>query len=69
MRGFKKTVQNQKYEGVVIKVWSILTELLHKRTTIGTNDTVLMTELLPNENGFERKNSQMLKFYQFPKLP
>ena len=69
MRGFKKTVQNQKYEGVVIKVWSILTELLHKRTTIGTNDTVLMTELLPNENGFKRKNSQMLKFYQSPKLP
>ena len=69
MRGFKKTVQNQKYEGTVIKVWSNLTKLLYKRTTIGTKDTVLMTELLPNKNGFKRKNSQMLKFYQSPKLP
>ena len=40
-----------------------------KRTTIGTKNTVLMSELLPNENGFKRKNSQMLKFYQNPKLP
>ena len=69
MRGFKKTVQNQKYEGAVMKKLCKLHNFLYKRTGIGTKDTVLMTELLPNENGFKRKNSQMLKFYQNPKLP
>ena len=69
MPGFKKTVQNQKYEGTVMKKLCKLHNFLYKRTTIGTKDSVLMTELLPNKNGFKRKNSQMLKFYQSPKLP
>ena len=69
MPGFKKTVQNQKYEGTVMKKLCKLHNFLYERTTIGTKDSVLMKELLPNKNGFKRKNSQLLKFYQSPKLP
>ena len=40
-----------------------LHNFLYKRTAIDTKNTELMTELLPNENGFKGFNSQMLKFY------
>ena len=68
-RGFKKTVQNQKYTSTVMKKLCNLHNFLYKRTAIDTKNSELMSELLPNENGFKRKNSQMLKFYQNPKLP
>ena len=46
-----------------------LAQFFVQKTAIDTKNSVLMSELLPNENGFKRKNSQMLKFYQSPKLP
>ena len=62
-RGFKKTVQNQKYTSTVMNKLCKLHNFLYKRTAIDTKNTELMTELLPNENGFKGFNSQMLKFY------
>ena len=46
-RGFKKTVQNQKYTSTVMKKLCNLHKFLYKITAIETKNTELMTELLP----------------------
>ena len=46
-----------------------LGQFFYKKTTIGTQNSELMAELLPNENGFKGKNSHDVKILPFVKTP
>ena len=40
----------------------------YKKIDFSTKDTMLMSELLPNENGFKGKSCPDVKIVPFPKL-
>ena len=69
IQGFKKTVQNQKHPGRLMKKLYHLLSFFIKKQKICTKHTMLMSKFDTFLTGFKVKNAQMGKLSQSSKLP